>query len=157
MSEQNREWSIAEVAFGEVPPVPVLRLESSPEAFHRSPRRALADAVEAWSVEHDLPLADGVEFGINEDGDLFVVLPGLTLEAGDIVTRQREYRWTGTVTIEVEVSGTVTAVNEDEAHDLAEEALSGLDLDSVELDGYGIVGFEVEGHGVENYEVLRVR
>jgi hypothetical protein len=152
MSESNREWSIAEVAFGEVPPAPVLRLESSPEAFHRSARQSLADTITAWSVEHDLPLADNVEFGVDDEGNLFVTLPGLTLEAGDIVQREREYLWTGTLTVLVQVSGTVKASSEDEAHDLADEALRDASVASIVVDGYcGDVYYE--GHDIEDHDL----
>ena len=152
MSESNREWSIAEVAFGEVPPAPVLRLESSPEAFHRSPRHALAESVEAWALEHDLPLTDRVEFGIDDEGNLFVTLPGLTLEDGDIVQREREYLWTGVITVSVSVSGTVKASSEDDAHDLAEDALRNASIESVDVDGYhGDVYYE--GHDIEDYDL----
>ncbi len=155
MSESNREWSIAEVAFGEVPPAPVLRLESSPEAFHRSPRQSLANTIAAWSVEYDLPLTDGVEFGVDDDGDLFVTLPGLTLEDGDIVQREREYLWTGVITVSVEVSGTVKASSEDDARDLAEDALRNASIESVEVDGYhGDVYYE--GHDIEDYDLRDV-
>jgi hypothetical protein len=143
MSEQNREWSVAEVVFGEVPPIPVAP---------KTARQALVDTITAWSVEYDLPLPEGVGVGIDLDGDLSVSLGGLTLEDGDIVAKEREYLWTGVVTVSVSVSGTVKASSEDEANDLAERALSLASIDSIEVDGYRTDVY-YEGHNIEDYNL----
>jgi hypothetical protein len=161
MSESNREWSIAEVTFGEVPPIPTVKVEVSPLPVAQpvgsaNARTDLRDAVEAWSERHGFSV-DDVCFETNTEGNLSVVLEGLTLdEHGDIVQNQREYEWYATITIEVQVSGTVTATDEDDAHDKADEAVGDIDLDGVQLDGYGVDGFDVEGYGIETYEVIRI-
>jgi hypothetical protein len=153
MSESNREWSIAEVAFGEVPPAPALRLESSPEAFHRSASDALRRAVADWAREHGLD--DGLDIALQNDehGDAQVRLIGLEFdEDGDIVAKEREYLWTGVITVSVSVSGTVKARSEDDAHDLAEDALRNASIESVDVDGYhGDVYYE--GHDIEDHDL----
>jgi hypothetical protein len=153
MSEQSREWSIAEVAFGEVPPIPVVKVEVSPEPVApKTARKALVDTITAWSVQYDLPLPEGVGVGIDLDGDLSVSLEGLTLVDGDIVVREREYLWTGVITVSVAVSGTVKAATEDEAHDLAEDALRNASIESVDVEAYhGDVCYE--GHDIEDHDL----
>jgi len=153
MSESNREWSIAEVAFGEVPPIPVVRVEVTPEPVApKTARQALVDTITAWSVQYDLPLPEGVGVGIDLDGDLSVSLEGLTLEDGNIIVREREYLWTGVITVSVAVSGTVKARSEDEAHGLAEDALSNASIESVDVEAYhGDVYYE--GHDIEDYDL----
>jgi hypothetical protein len=153
MSEQNREWSIAEVAFGEVPPIPVVRVEVTPEPVApKTARQALVDTITAWSVQYDLPLTAGVNIDNDDDDDLQVTLQGLTLELGSINAKRREYLWTGAITVSVAVSGTVTASSEDEAHELAEEALRNTSIDSIEVDGYGTDVY-YEGHDIEDYDL----
>ncbi len=154
MSESNREWSIAEVAFGEVPPVPVVRVAVTPEPVApKTARQALADTIAAWSVQYDLPLPTGVDLDNDDEGDLTVTLQGLTLDnALAIVRRERDYLWTGVITVTVAVSGTVTASNEDEANDLAESALRDASIDSIEVEGYGTDVY-YEGHDIEDYDL----
>jgi hypothetical protein len=155
MSEQNREWSIAEVAFGEVPPIPVVRVEVTPAPVApKTARQALVDTITAWSVQYDLPLPEGVGVDIDDDddNDLTVTLHGLTLRDGDIVQNQRDYLWTGVITVSVAVSGTITASNEDEANDLAESALRDASVASIVVDGYGTDVY-YEGHDIEDYDL----
>jgi hypothetical protein len=148
MTEQNREWSVAEVVFGEVPPIPA----AQPVVAPKTARQALIDTVTAWSVQYDLPLPEGVDLDTDDDSDLTLTLQGLTLKDGDIVPNQREYCWTGTLTISVAVSGVVTASNEDEAHDLAVTALGDVSIDSLDIDGYGS-DVSYEGYDIEGYDV----
>ncbi len=154
MSEQNREWSIAEVTFGEVPPIPVVRVEVTPEPVApKTVRQALVDTITAWSVQYDLPLPEGVDIDNDDDGDLRVTLQGLALDVAlGIVPRKREYLWTGTIAVSVAVSGTITASNEDEAHSLAEDALRDASIDSIEVEGYGTDVY-YEGHDIEDYDL----
>jgi len=153
MSEQNREWSIAEVAFGEVPPIPVVKVEVTPEPVApKTARQALVDTITAWSVQYDLPLTAGVNIDNDDDDDLQVTLQGLTLELGSINAKRREYLWTGTITVSVAVSGTVTASSADEAHELAEEALRNTSIDAVEVYGYESE-VSYEGHDIEDHDL----
>jgi hypothetical protein len=156
MTEQNREWSIAEIINGEVPPIPAINVEVNPEPVApKTARQALVDTITAWSVQYDLPLSEGVDLGTDDDNDLTVALQGLTLKGGDIVPNEREYRFTSTVTITVEVTGTVTASNEDEAHDKAEESLGDICVDGVDLSSWA-GDIEVENYDVDNYSVDRI-
>jgi hypothetical protein len=155
MSEQNREWSIAEVAFGEVPPIPVVRVEVTPEpVVSKTARQALVDTITAWSVQYDLPLPGGVDIDIDDDNDndLTVTLQGLTLKDGDIVQNQRDYLWTGSITVSVAVSGTVKASSEDEAHHHAEDAIRNASIDAIDVEGYGGDVY-YEGHDIEDYDL----
>jgi hypothetical protein len=147
MSEQSREWSIAEVVFGEVPPIPA----AQPVVEPKTARQALVDTITAWSAQYDLPLED-VAYDVDDDNNLAITLQGLTLKGGDIVPNQREYLWTGTITVSVAVSGTVKASSEDEANDLAESALRDASIDSIEVDGYGTDVY-YEGHDIEDYDL----
>jgi hypothetical protein len=149
-----REWSIAEHVYGEVPPtqVPYAFNEKAEPVVSKTARQALVDTITAWSVQYDLPLPEGVDIGTDDDNDLTVTLQGLTLKDGDIVQNQRDYLWTGVITVSVAVSGTVTASNEDEANDLAESALRDASIDYIEVDGYG-TDVHCEGHDIEDYDL----
>jgi hypothetical protein len=149
----DREWSIAEVAFGEVPPIPAAKVEVTPEPVApKSARRALVDTITAWSVQYDLRLPEGVDIDNDDDGDLRVTLQGLALDvAHGIVPREREYLWTGSISITVQVSGTVKASTEDEANDLADEALRNTSVE-VEADGYD-TDVCYEGHEYEDHNL----
>lgn len=129
----------------------------APEPVRLTAHDALVAALAGWAEEYDLPFDEGDLIIDNDgDGDLRIVLPNLTLNNdGDIVVKQREYRWTGTVTITVDVSGTVTASDEDEAHDLATEALDSISVDGVDIDSWG-GEFEVDAYYTDGSEVGRV-
>lgn len=79
------------------------------------------------------------EFTVDTDpdnGDARITMTGLTLgDGGDLVPSEREYEWTGNLTVTVQVSGTVTARSEDEADELALEALRDVEVRFVEVDG----------------------
>jgi hypothetical protein len=151
-----REWSIAEYVYGEVPPtqVPVAFDEKAEPVAPKTARQALIDTLAAWSVQYDLPFDEGdLIIDTDDDDDLRIVLPYITVDrVGDIVTRQREFHWTGSITVIVAVSGTVTASNEDEAHDLAEDALRNVSVDTVDIEGYE-EDVNYEGHDVEDYDL----
>ena len=87
----------------------------------------ITDALE----EHDLG-PSGIGATIDEKGRPVLVLDGLTYDpvTGEVRTAKREYEWTGTVTIEVTVRGTVEAVDEDEADELAAAILGSVEVDS---------------------------
>jgi hypothetical protein len=87
----------------------------------------ITDALE----EHDLG-PSGIGATIDEKGRPVLVLDGLTYDpvTGEVRTAKREYEWTGTVTIEVTVRGTVEAADDDEADELAAEILGSVELDN---------------------------
>lgn len=88
-------------------------------------RRTGVDLTGEVTVEVDA-LTDEVTIGLN----------GVTLSyGGDIIAAEREYEWTGTITVEVTVEGTVTARNKDEAAQEAEDLLRGLGFDISTYDG----------------------
>jgi hypothetical protein len=141
------------IDLGEIPPLEYHKVSVTPEPVaQKTARQALIDTVTAWSVQYDLPLPEGVDIDKDFDDDLTVTLQGLTLKDGDIVQKQRDYLWTGVITVSVAVSGTVTASNEDEAHTLAEEALRDASIDSVDVDGYRS-DVNYEGHDIEDYDL----
>jgi len=151
MTEQNREWSVAEVVFGEVPPIPAAQPVKPPTAAEDL-RTVLGD----WANRHDLDNWLDITLANSAGGDATVTFDGLTFDDdGDIVYREREYRFTSTVTITVEVTGTVTARNEDDAHDEAEDILAQLCVDGVDLSSWA-GDIEVENYDVDNYSVDRI-
>jgi len=141
------------ISLGEIPPLEYHKVEVNPAPVApKTARQALVDTITAWSVQYDLPLPEGVGVDTDFDDDLRVTLEGLTLEDGDIVVREREYLWTGTITVSVAVSGTVKAQSEDEAHELAEDAVRNASIDAIEVDGYESDVY-YEGHDIEDYNV----
>jgi hypothetical protein len=87
----------------------------------------ITDALETYGLK---PSSIGTT--ADEEGRPVLVLDGLTYNpaTGEVAVALREYEWTGTVTIEVTVRGTVEAANDDEAADLAADILSGVEVDS---------------------------
>lgn len=153
MSESNRVWSVAERAFGEVPTTDVVvdPIAETPvpaaKAIPDTAYEALVEALQRWSGEYDLPFDEGgLIIGNDEDDDLRLVLPGMTLTSGgDIAVKSREYEWSGTVTIEVSVQGTVTARDDDDADGQVEAIMRALTIDEVELSA-GLDEVEVQGY-----------
>ena len=75
----------------------------------------------------------GIGATIDEKGRPVLVLDGLTYdpETGTVRTAMREYEWTGTVTITVDVMGTVWARDKEEAEEVAENILAYAEVDSM--------------------------
>ena len=141
------------IDLGEIPPLEYHKVEVTPEPVApKTARQALIDTITAWSVQYDLPLPTGVDLDNDYDGDLTVTLQGLTLDnVLAIVRRERDYLWTGTITLSVAVSGTVKACSEDEANDLADEALRNTSVE-IEADGYDTDVY-YEGHEYEDHSL----
>jgi hypothetical protein len=159
MSESNRDWSVAEQVFGEVPTLQPVKVEVTPEPpsgeaprYVASPQDDLRRVVLDWARRHNLD--DGLDIDLRGvDGDAAVVLGGLEFDDyGYIVPKEREYLWTGTITVSVAVSGTVRSRSEDEASELAEYALRNASIDSVEVDGYE-TDVDYEGHDIYDYDL----
>jgi len=87
----------------------------------------ITDALE----EHDLK-PSSIGSTVDDKGRPVLVLDGLIYnhDTGMVTMSKREYEWTGTVTITVDVSGTVWAQDEEEAGELAENILACVEVDS---------------------------
>jgi hypothetical protein len=146
MSENNSAWSIVDL--GEAPPIP-----AAPATPVKGRAERVRDAIyEVLCEVNESVDRDDILF--DEEGDTLVVrVDGFrTTDGGDIEAVEREYLWTGVITVSVSVSGTVTAANDDEAQLLAEDAVSLAYIDSIDVDGYsGDVYYE--GHDIEDYNV----
>lgn len=96
----------------------------------------------------------GSSLGMDDDGEcVVVVLQGVTLnDDGDIVPNVREYEYEATITLVVNVSGTVEARDEDEAHDLARYAADELDL---RVSPSGVDG-NVEHYDIDSVDIEHV-
>lgn len=116
-------------------PWTVVEVTDTPQAAPAETRSTRAEVIDA--VREIIHRRLGVDLSGPEalvgllDNDAVVRLPGVTLNDArtDLVAAEREYEWTGTVTVEVTVEGTVTAQNRVEAAQEARELLSGLGFD----------------------------
>ena len=126
-------WTIAEII-------------DEPKAETRSTRAEVLDAIR--DIVHrrtgvDLTGEVGVRLDPNTE-EVLISLCGVTLsDDGDIIAGEREYEFTGTVFIEVEVTGTITAKDEDEARDAINIALSEVGFD-IEARDWSDLGIEVQ-------------
>jgi hypothetical protein len=123
---------------------------AAPAALERlTAKQDLLNGLRDWQQRHGFPV-DGAIFGTDDDGDLTLVLTGLTLEDGDIVPNEREYEYTATITLEVTVRGSVTARNEDDARELAFDEVNGIDWD---INAYSVTVIDWTGTDAEVSEV----
>lgn len=76
--------------------------------------------------------------GVSHDEQaVYIRLGGLTLsDDGDIIAAEREYTYEATVLVEVAVSGTVRARNDEDARQEAIDLTTSIQADTIELSNY---------------------
>lgn len=139
--ENGSEWTVVDLTPKAEPDGQAIG-EALKAAGYREPEQSVRAEVLA-SIRSIVHRRLGVdltgEFTVDtdpENGDARITMTGLTVDgSGDFVSAEREYEWTGTISITVQVSGTVTARSEDEAEDLARDAMRDVEVGSVEVDG----------------------
>ena len=103
----------------------------------KTQEQRLLEAVHAVVSESDADL-DLTDVLIDDDDDetLTIRIDGYRIDdAGRIVLAEREYEWTGEVTVTFTVHGTVTATSEDEADEKAERVAASVAISGVDFDG----------------------
>ena len=143
--ESSSEWTIVDLTPATEPepePEPSVKVAMLNALSDIARRRLGVDLTGEFTVDTD-----------PDNGDLTITMAGLTLNETrtDVVPSEREYEWTGYIYIRVDVSGKVTARDEDEAQELAVEALSGCDLT---IDAYGDV--DVDDWNTDDSDVYEV-
>lgn len=137
-------WTVTDIT----PAQPAATPEPAPERL--TARQDLVRVLNGWAGRNGLPF-DGAVVGTDDDEDLTVTLPGLTLEDDDIVPNEREYGYTATILVEVTVRGSVTARDEDAATEEAEYQSESAELD---VDAYGlrVDGWDIQSVSVDEVE-----
>lgn len=141
METTNNEWTVTDLT----PAQP----EAKPETT--TARQNLTKVLTEWAHHNGLPFDEAV-VSTDDDEDLVITLPGLTLEYDDIVPNEKDWEYEVVLTMEVRVTGTVVARSEDEAREAAAEDAAA----SVSVESYSgtVVHDEVLDYTV--YEVEEV-